>query len=609
MSRAKGRAGVWIYTALLAGALTQAVADKAMAQRPGNTAGTPSTKVDGPAGKLATDKTSAKSKLLRARTELAQGNIDGAESLAREVAGMSLTWSSSEDSPKQVLTVIGKAKTQPRTLLQASRYALTRKDYASAEKYARMAEDNSSLVSFTPWGDSPRKVMEEIRKAKGTGTPTGVAAKKGTPGEKVAMPASNGMKAPYVESPAMPPAVSTKNTELVGAAKDKTPVARQTMTGPTMPSALAKTTPAPADAGKEKSPVVGRTMMPTKTASTTTSETDEARQLVQKARKAMAEKKYDEARTCVASARTKKANLSWWEDNPEKVEMDLKKLEGSTNTAVANAKTTNGTNTKTTNMADAKKPTSSEIVPVSATVVKAGEDKTKTAQPTTLPRTKDEARMQLMQGRKLLAEGKIEDAARVSQKVKSQPTISWGLFEDSPDRLSMDIEKARARRDRDESARLVVEGRKLYEKGDLEGATRLAYRAQKMHGSYSIWDLGDRPSKLLLDIQSAQARSRKTALPPTAVARKDDKPATPEKANDKTMPKKADTLVAKSGDSQDPLPPVPGVGTGSAKPMNSAATTPATPVVSGDRLRAQQLVAEAQRLHREGKLLEARMKT
>ena len=48
-------------------------------------------------------------------------------------------------------------------------------------------------------------------------------------------------------------------------------------------------------------------------------------------------------------------------------------------------------------------------------------------------------------------------------------------------------------------ARLLVEGRALYSKKDYEGATRLAYASQKLHGSYGIWDLGDRPSKLVAD--------------------------------------------------------------------------------------------------------------
>src|SRR5205085_9288110 len=49
---------------------------------------------------------------------------------------------------------------------------------------------------------------------------------------------------------------------------------------------------------------------------------------------------------------------------------------------------------------------------------------------------------------------------------------------------------------------------------------------QKLHGSYNIWDLGDRPSKLLADIQSTQARNRKLDLPP-AVVHKDTRPPAP----------------------------------------------------------------------------------
>jgi len=51
---------------------------------------------------------------------------------------------------------------------------------------------------------------------------------------------------------------------------------------------------------------------------------------------------------------------------------------------------------------------------------------------------------------------------------------------------------------------VLAEGRKLYEKGEYDAASRLAYRAQKLHGPYSIWDLGDRPTRLLDDIRKEQ---------------------------------------------------------------------------------------------------------
>ena len=43
-------------------------------------------------------------------------------------------------------------------------------------------------------------------------------------------------------------------------------------------------------------------------------------------------------------------------------------------------------------------------------------------------------------GRRQLAEGKLDEASLTTQRMKSSTTVTWGLFEDSPDRLSIDIE-------------------------------------------------------------------------------------------------------------------------------------------------------------------------
>src|SRR5262249_16982029 len=109
---------------------------------------------------------------------------------------------------------------------------------------------------------------------------------------------------------------------------------------------------------------------------------------------------------------------------------------------------------------------------------------------------------------------------------------AFGLFDDTPDKLLRDVEKARAKRDEEESVRVLVEGRKLLERNDLDGAARAAHRAETLHGPYDIFDLGDRPNKLLADVQAARERQRHTPLPPPpgapgAVARNDTPPRPP----------------------------------------------------------------------------------
>jgi type II secretory pathway component GspD/PulD (secretin)/tetratricopeptide (TPR) repeat protein len=478
----------WRVTALLAGGLTFLVGGAVLAQPSTTLAREPEITIvrhEAPSKEV---RTQARSKLLQARAHLGQGNFDMAESLAKEVAQLNLRYTANEDSPAKVMQDVQKARKEPKALLQAARSALARKDYAQAEQYARLADKNSSMFSFTPWGDSPAKVLREIEVAR---------------------------KQPAVASTAMP------------------------KTGP-MTASSSKSAPTAAPANLEQ-----------------------ARTLIKQARQSVQAGKLDEAKKYTAQARALKPNLGWWEDNPDRLDSDIKRLE------VRN------------------KPAVSATATVSA----------KQAKPTgvSLPKTKEEAKKQLEQGRSLLVAGKIDEAAQVAQRVKSQSSLSWGLFEDSPDRLQIDIGKARAKRDREEADRLLVEGRKLYQKGDYEGATKLAYRSQKLHGAYSIWDLGDRPSKLLADVQTAQARSRKSEIP-TALARKDDsvakQPAVVKPQDVKPQPAQTPTMTASLPRTSQPA---------------AVANQQAAPSVSA-RLQAQQLVAEAQRLQREGKLLEARQK-
>src|SRR5262249_33673295 len=133
--------------------------------------------------------------------------------------------------------------------------------------------------------------------------------------------------------------------------------------------------------------------------------------------------------------------------------------------------------------------------------------------------TKEEAKGLLRQGRTLLAQGKVDEAAQAALKVKAMTHLSWGLFEDSPDQLQRDAAKARVERDRQESVKVRAEARRLSDKGTYEAASKPAYRAEKLHGPYSIWDLGDRPSKVIADVQTAQAKARRTPLPPPVLAK------------------------------------------------------------------------------------------
>ena len=86
------------------------------------------------------------------------------------------------------------------------------------------------------------------------------------------------------------------------------------------------------------------------------------------------------------------------------------------------------------------------------------------------------------------------------------------------------FEKVRDRHNLDESVKVLADGRHLLAQKDYDGALRAAYRAQTLHGSYYIWDLGDRPESLIADVETARAKPRKIETPPDVpVVKKDDK--------------------------------------------------------------------------------------
>jgi type II secretory pathway component GspD/PulD (secretin) len=207
--------------------------------------------------------------------------------------------------------------------------------------------------------------------------------------------------------------------------------------------------------------------------------TEKARALLAQARKALQGGDVAQAKKLNDEARSLKPELAWWEENPEKLQSDIVRAE-----ALAKAQAPRD-----------GKPAPGESKEAAVTLVK--------------------------QGRIQLAEGKLDEASQSMLKAKAMTSVHWGLFDsDSPDKLGQDIEKARSKRDRDDSDKVLAEARHLYEKKDYENAERAAYRAQKLHGPYSVWDFGDRPSKLLAEIETARSKERKVTVPvPTEVAR------------------------------------------------------------------------------------------
>src|SRR5581483_7361536 len=83
--------------------------------------------------------------------------------------------------------------------------------------------------------------------------------------------------------------------------------------------------------------------------------------------------------------------------------------------------------------------------------------------------------------------------------------------------LRLDLHRARGRRDQQESARLLVEARRLFDQGNLEEAKACAERSRRLHGPYSLLE-GDRAAKLIAEIETAETRRPARRLPPPDAA-------------------------------------------------------------------------------------------
>jgi type II secretory pathway component GspD/PulD (secretin) len=395
----------------------------------------------------------AQAKVQQARQQLAQGNFEVAEALAHDAERMGVPFIPSEDSPKKVLDDLAKARTDPKALLLAARAALARKDYERAESYARLSEKASSVWTFPVWADNPSKVLKEVQAGRA----------------QAAKPAPQG--------PAAPPAVQG-----TGKANDPRANLFAVNQKPAQPDAAARPKAAPPAA-----PVAAME-----------ANLETARNLLRQGKKALEASDLAQAHKLSAQARDLKANLGWWEDTPDKLDALIARAEAA----------------------------------------RGGHPGAPAAPAQTAAAPRDDPHALVKEGRARLAEGNYDAANACMLRAKAAVGAKWGLFDDTPDQLQKDIIKARGKHDQEESVKVLVEARRLFAAHDYEGATRASYRAQTLHGPYGMFDLGDRPSKVLADIQAARERERKTKieLPAALAVNKDNKASKDQVAKDPAAP-------------------------------------------------------------------------
>jgi type II secretory pathway component GspD/PulD (secretin) len=446
--------------------------------------------------------------------------------------------------------------TLARTKLQQARTMLSQANLDAAEQLANEAQALNAV--YTPGEDTPAKVMTEIGKARTDPKVLLTAARKALErgdldkAEQLAQLSSQADSSwnmhLWGDSPnavlkdvqaARAKGVTQKPAEANAAGKFGTRSVFST-SGKQDPSTAP--TPPAVDPAKDKAEVA--------------KSTEAAKQLLQQARKALQEGNVAQATQLTSRARAMKPALEWWDDTPEKVQADIDRMSKGMPTATV-AATPNKEQPTRPQDANAKKP----LPPATE---------------------KEDARTLLKQGREMYNAGKFDEAGQLAQRARTAAARGhggsegwglWGLFKDSPDKLLQDVEKAKLQHDQEESVKVMAEARKLYEQGDLDGASRAAYKAQKLHGTYSIWDMGDRPAGLLAQVETARSKNRK----------------------------KGETAPGSRTDDGDRMAHN---GERSAPANQSASPAPQGPA----RRQAEQLLAECRQLQREGKLAEARQK-
>jgi type II secretory pathway component GspD/PulD (secretin) len=549
------------------------------------------------AGSPAAQATLARGKLQQARAMLAGGNFDAAEQLVREADLLKVTYAASEDTPRKVHEEISRARSDPKFLLGAARDALKRGDLDRADLLAAASEKAESMWSLHWWGDSPGQVHKDVQAAR--------AAHSHQPGEQST--ANQGPAKDAGQTAAKQPA-GWNDPPHKATASNLGPDAVVQVSGS---GAGGGVTQAVLASGPGQAGNTGdlRTTVPAPTpaaADHRNDNTEQARTLLRQATQALQGGDPGKAAELAKRARDLKPSLQWWDTTPESVLADVERARAAKGRAAG---------------------------PAPANV---------------RPGDRDDPQDLLKEGRIALAAGRLDEATRLGNRARAASVNRgtgggrfWGLFDDSPDKLLQDVEQARAARNREESSRVLTEGRHKLEKGDLDGATQAAYQAQRLHGDYTIWDLGDRPSRLLADVQSARERLRKNPQPPGPAAELTHSPD----QGGKAAPRPADTRLSQADHPDPGAPPPPPAGPTAMGPLPpapppGAAVPPGTPApppmpgtvdVAGSALppppappqgpfpapaptndlarqRALQLLAEARQLQARGLLVEARQK-
>lgn len=488
-----------------------------------------------------------------------------------------------------------------KALMAQARDALKRGEIDTAETLAKQAEKaNSGLMSWvhSPWADTPAKVVRDVQAARTK------AMAEISPAPKEEKTESSGpFKTVWSyfrtdeKKPMAPPEPSpTINAKTSDDKQESGAVAGVRSWFPWNRSASSSPAPKETTRPFEEKPKVA-TEAPRENPVTQVSVpalpervpgqdgTAQARQYLTIGYKALQENDLEKARRYAYAAKELRPNLAYWEPNPDRL---LAEIQRKNPTEILNAST---------------KP---EAI---ATPAPAPAVETKMTDMETDPR------ILMREARSRFQANQLDEAEKLCTRAALSPA-RWGLFEDNPDKLRNEIQKTRRAKDREEATRLLSEGRQLLSQGKLAEAKQAAWKAEKLHGPYSYWDMGDRPQRLLTDIDKAEKTQGKASpLPPPPANNTGEPQSRLTKPNQDLRKGPMVSLPPRTGsEAVATAPPAPTV-PGSARPVpGPAPVTPPGTVQAPDpatilaKQRAVALLAEAMELQRNNKLVEARQK-
>jgi type II secretory pathway component GspD/PulD (secretin) len=223
-------------------------------------------------------------------------------------------------------------------------------------------------------------------------------------------------------------------------------------------------------------------------------------------------------------------------------------------------------------------------------------------------------------GQQALAAGQLDQAqdyAAQADRAATAKGYRWGLFDDTPTGLMKDVQEARAKADRVQSAELFRRAKALAgqraatpeeRQKNLEQALAMAYQAKNLHGPYSLWEFGDKPEKLIADIEAAKAQMRRKPAGDAVAAAPAAKAAgTAVRPLAGTSRPTTQTAAALPAPSIDPLTPVPAAPP--AAPTTVTTDLPSVAAIANPvKDQVAKLVADGRALLAQDKVLEARAK-